>query len=208
MENATDALKMAFGVLVFVLALSVSINAFSEVRTTAQTIMEYSDREYDTTYVEESGTTERLVGIESIIPTIYKAYKENYKIVFDERLLGDDGVYKKRDETGNYKPVYTIDLEKEVLGSDTQKENFILAIIYGKSGNIAKFNNISQELQSNLKISLNDEGIYGKIKGKVVKEYLGVYYQEEAGGEEGIAQGSSTPDANKTIKRVITYKPQ
>ena len=49
MENAADALKMAAAVLIFVVALSISINAFSEVRTTATTILNYKDNEYDYT---------------------------------------------------------------------------------------------------------------------------------------------------------------
>lgn len=84
MENATDALHMAAAVLIFVLALSISINAFGEVRQTSQTILEYKDREYDYSYVEDNGTTQRIVSAETIIPSIYRAYKENYKIVFKE----------------------------------------------------------------------------------------------------------------------------
>ena len=111
MENAADALHMAASVLIFVLALTISINAFGQVRQTSQALVEYNDREYSYTYVEENTDeagnvlTERLVGLDSIIPSIYKAYRENYKIVFRdsdsetsenaEDLLGDDGLYKK-----------------------------------------------------------------------------------------------------------------
>ena len=86
MENAADALQMAAFVLIFVLALSISINAFGEARQTSQIILDYKDREYDYTYVEDNGeTTERIVSAETIIPSIYKAYKENYKIVFKDK---------------------------------------------------------------------------------------------------------------------------
>lgn len=54
MDNAIDALHIATGVLIFVLALSISINAFTEVRITSQAILNYRDREYDYTYVEEN----------------------------------------------------------------------------------------------------------------------------------------------------------
>ena len=56
--------------------------------------------------------------------------------------------------------------------------------------------------ENNLRIHLNDEGIYDKIVGRKIKENIGIYYQEEAGLEE---DDSSVPDANKTTKRVITY---
>ena len=73
MENATDALHMAAAVLIFVVALTISINAFSEARMTTTTILDRQDREYSYTYVEDNGTTERIVGLESIVPSIYKA---------------------------------------------------------------------------------------------------------------------------------------
>ena len=53
MENAADALKMAAAVLVFVVALSISINAFGQARRTTQTILEYKDREYEYTYIND-----------------------------------------------------------------------------------------------------------------------------------------------------------
>lgn len=196
MENATDALKMAAAVLIFVLALSISINAFGEARRASQVILDYRDREYDYTYIT-SGTTQRQVGLETIIPSIYKAYKENYKIIFDMQNINDkNGLYSKKNENGNYDEINYIDLEKEVLGSDKQKEEFIKAIIYGKDS-------ISDEYKkefSDLGINLKDVGIYARIKGNKVTEKLGVYYQEDM--QTG---GSNTPDANKTKKRVITY---
>ena len=39
MENAIDALKMAAGVLIFVMALSISINAFGQAREAATVIL-------------------------------------------------------------------------------------------------------------------------------------------------------------------------
>ena len=219
MENVADALKIAAAVLIFVLALSISINAFGEARIASRTILEYKDREYDYTYVEENKdsngniVTERIVGLESIVPTIYKAYKENYKIVFDENIsqIRDDGIYKRRDDRGQQVAVYSIDLQNEVLGNDTQKEQFIMSILYGKR--YADFNTVKVNFVDNLGIYLNDEGIYDKIKdrGTGLKENLGVYYQEETpiAGYDGETSDDGTtnsvPDANKTIKRVITY---
>lgn len=218
MENAIDALHMAAAVLIFVVALSISINAFGEVRMTAQTILDSKDKEYSYTYVEDNGTTERIVGLESIVPSIYKAYKENYKIVFRDDdssedandLLGDDGIYRVRDSTtGNLVGIYKIDLEEEILGSNTQKEQFIMAILYGSR--YAEFNTVKDNFQQNLGIYLNNQGIYDKIKdnGAGLKENLGIYYQEEVptdggAGDPNIPE-SSVPDANKTTKRVITF---
>lgn len=203
MENAAEALKMAAFVLIFVMALTISINAFGEVRQASQAILDNQDREYDYTYVEEnkdeSGkpVTERIVNAETIVPSIYKAYKENYKIVFQFKSLYllERGLYKKLKENSFTEtiPVFSIDLEKEVLGNDTQKEEFIHALLYGSKHT----NEIAEFKKSGIFLNRND--FYDIIKGKTFTEKLGVYYQEELQGK------SDTPEANKTKKRVITY---
>lgn len=221
MENVADALKIAGWVLIFVVALSISINAFSIAREASDTILSYSDREYymtDDDYLEAStdgidtdgnGVIDsyvRKVGFESIIPSIYRAYKENYKIIFD---FGDDtGIYSKNGESINY-----IDLENESIGDDTYKEELLKCILMGE-------NNIKQQTIDKFYIK-NDEitnygtfkkrgyvfltdGLYNKIKGSTFSESLGVYYQDEVGVEDS----SAIPDSNKTKKRVITYTKQ
>lgn len=190
MENAADALKMAAWVLIFVVALSIIINAFGMARQTTDILISYNDNEYYTDYVEQ-GNTERKVGYETIIPAIYRAYKENYKIIF----LNNDGTpmyfyeNKNTEEQINY-----IDLEKQNVGNDTAKEEFIKYIVTGK-----EINNSQYKFENSYDIKNN--GLYNQIKGKQFTESLGVYYQEEIDGNQ-----SNTPDANKTKKRVITYK--
>ena len=122
MENAIDALYIGVAVLIFVVALSVSINAFGNARATSQAVLDMKDREYDYTYIQ-GDSTERIVGCETIIPSIYKAYKEHYKIVFNFKNA-EDYLYKKGDEKINY-----IDLEQEVLV--VNQEKFINALLYG-----------------------------------------------------------------------------
>ena len=133
---------------------------------------------------------------------MYQLYTEHIKkIIFDSNLVGSDGLYKKKNsKTGKNEPCYSIDMEKENYGSNEQKERFILAILYGnKSEN---FDDIEKEFEK-LGIVLNSEGIYDKIQEEVV-ENLGIYYQSEQEGE----QNNNIPNANKTTKRVITYKSQ
>ena len=199
MENASDALIMAAAVLIFVLALSLSINSFGQARTTAQVLLDYNDREYDYTYVEEAGSTRRIVGVETIIPSMYRAYKENYKIVFEGNPFGDEGIYGKENDEGLDDAINYIDLEKEVLGSDAHKEEFLKAIIYGQNGQFANWLETKKKYKTNYQIKLKDIGIYDTIKANRFQEELGVYYQEE------VNDTSDTPDANKTKKRVITY---
>jgi hypothetical protein len=190
MENAADALKMAAWVLIFVVALSIIINAFGMARQTTDILISYNDNEYYTDYVEQ-GSTERKVGYETIIPAIYRAYKENYKIIF----LNNDGTPIYFYENKNTKEqINYIDLEKQNVGNDTAKEEFIKYIVTGK-----EINNSQYKFENSYDIKNN--GLYNQIKGKQFTESLGVYYQEEIDGNQ-----SNTPDANKTKKRVITYK--
>lgn len=190
MENAADALKMAAWVLIFVVALSIIINAFGMARQTTDILISYNDNKYYTDYVEQ-GNTERKVGYETIIPAIYRAYKENYKIIF----LNNDGTPMYFYENKNTKEqINYIDLEKQNVGNDTAKEEFIKYIVTGK-----EINNSQYKFENSYDIKNN--GLYNQIKGKQFTESLGVYYQEEIDGNQ-----SNTPDANKTKKRVITYK--
>ena len=190
MENAADALKMAAWVLIFVVALPIIINAFGMARQTTDILISYNDNEYYTDYVEQ-GSTERKVGYETIIPAIYRAYKENYKIIF----LNNDGTPMYFYENKNTKEqINYIDLEKQNVGNDTAKEEFIKYIVTGK-----EINNSQYKFENSYDIKNN--GLYNQIKGKQFTESLGVYYQEEIDGNQ-----SNTPDANKTKKRVITYK--
>ena len=184
MENAVDALHMAAAVLIFVLALSISINAFGQARQTSQMLVEYNDREMEYTYVEENTDeagnvlTERIVGIESVIPTIYKAYRENYKIVFDvsnsktlTTIGEDDGLFSKRDNaTGDLIPNYEIDVDTDdwALAGDEQKLEFLMAILYGDA--VDNFTDLETKFRSSSGIYLNKEGLYDKIKSVRLKE--------------------------------------
>lgn len=83
MENAVDALKIAFAVLVFIMALSLTMYMFSEARATSDLVLHSSDiSEYIEYKIAEAGTENREVGFETIIPTLYKYYKENYTVIF------------------------------------------------------------------------------------------------------------------------------
>ena len=83
MENATDALKMAFAVIVFVIALTIAVMMFSQLNQVSKLVVSSSDitkyYEYEVATDEEQT---RIVGLETIIPTLYKYYKENYTVLF------------------------------------------------------------------------------------------------------------------------------
>ena len=197
MENAAEALKIAAWLLIFIVALSICINSFTQSRETIDAILEYNDRDYiDPIAHVEEGTRERTVGYETIMPTIYRAYKENYKIVF---LFNDTNyvLYKKKNNPSEI--INYIDLEKETLGSNPKiKEEFIEGILFGNSA--VDDSNMLNDTFHNIQFNSTGYALYDMIKGKEFTEYLGMYYQEETTGD------TSTPEANKTKKRVITYE--
>ena len=84
MENAVDALKIAFAVFIFIVALSLVMYMFTQTRETADIVLASSDVTEFMDYVEVSDTDEedRIVGLETIIPTLYKYFKENYTVIF------------------------------------------------------------------------------------------------------------------------------
>ena len=84
MENAVKALEMAFAVMIFIIALSVSMYAFNNAKKTSDIMLYAQD---NTNYYEYQGAKgktaeDRIVGLETIIPTVYKYYKENYTVLF------------------------------------------------------------------------------------------------------------------------------
>mgnify|MGYP001623910763 CR=1 FL=1 len=220
MENATDALKMAAAVLVFVMALGIGISSFSQARVAADTLISYTDRDSVTQYAEDIGTRTRFVGKETIVPTIYRAYKENYRIQFYEADGTTPIVLYTKIEDGAEVEVNYVDLERDNLGNHWQQDNFIMALLYGAKGTYKKadgssmtFDEFQDELLlNNSRVTLNYQGIYDIIlEGNTFEEKYGVYYQDDITIDDSDGMDpddfgeSETPDVNKTKKRVISY---
>lgn len=193
MENAADALEMAGAVLIFVLALSIIIFALGQVRESADTIIDYRDREtsyIDGDYYYESSYSVRNVNLETIIPSVYRAYLEEYIIVFEGL---EKPLYNIKDENGDMVGQYTLG-EESFLSKENQAE-FIRAILYrdfdtNESDFLNKFS---------VTINLNDcKSLYEQLQNKTdITEHLGEYYKDD---------NPNIPDVNKTKKRIITYK--
>ena len=83
MENALDALWIAFAVLIFVMALTISIFMFSQVNNVSRIVISSTDTtNYYQYSLADQNSRFREVGLETIIPTLYKYYKEQFTIVF------------------------------------------------------------------------------------------------------------------------------
>lgn len=204
MENAVEALKIAFGYVMFVAALGISISSFSQATNAVDVITTMRDRETYYTYIspqkDSNGKviTNRIVGVESIVPTLYKAYKENFRVEFRKQNNDPLDIYNSIDANNNTTPVYYIDLEKEVLPNAQEAINHLTEIL-GKREKATKYN---KEF-----ISINganrEDGLYSYLSKHTFQEVLGEYYQEDAGGT--MEYDDTFGDINKTKKRVITY---
>ncbi len=205
MENAAEALKMAGAVFIFVLALSIIIFYFGQVRQVSDTILNYRDRE--TVYIDgdlyyKTSGTERNVNLETIIPSIFRAYLENYKIVFEfQNSVNPEPIYIIKDSSGNDIKKYCLDLETKqdtpyrnvVLANNTQKAEFLCGILYRDFGTINQ-----TTFERKYGIRLGNETLYNQLaRANEITEYLGIYYQND---------NPDVPEVMRTEKRIITYK--
>ena len=185
MENAVEALKFAFAVMIFALALSISISSFSQANQTVTAIIQMKDRETEYTYVEPSENLTRTVGVETIVPTMYRALNESIIIYF----LNSDGtpltLYYKTDyqgkkmkENNKYIGINYIELENI---KDAEHLDVLLSDSAGYDGKY------KEEIYY-------QEGLYKELSKYTFEEQLGEYYIETG--------------ASKVKKRVITYKRQ
>ena len=205
MENASEALFMAFAVLVFVVALSIGISSFSLARQTTQAIVDRTDRDFDYKYISSTLNSEgkameiRTVGLETIVPALYRAYKENYIVRFYKEENGTTNplnIYKRK-VNGKMVETNEINLEKESIANQERATLFIDKVLYGGLKNVTSFNNNFENLQVN--------GFYDIIKKTKFKEELGVYYIEDVNNGEPNSNDDEISEVNKTEKRVITY---
>lgn len=120
MENGVDALKIAFGMIIFVLAISITISLFTtaietlnriwEVRQSEESYVTDADGNY-LNYVNFNGGT-RIVSAETIVPNMYRAYKENFAIYFYENMSGEPFILYTNEEGQD---INYIDLFQESL---------------------------------------------------------------------------------------------
>lgn len=88
MENAVDAIKMAFGIFVFSLALTLTVSIIGQARATSETVFHVNDKTEFYEYATNNNivkSDKRIVGIETVIPTIHRYAKEQFAVtIFDK----------------------------------------------------------------------------------------------------------------------------
>ena len=232
MENAVDALKIAFAVFIFVIALSITIYMFTQAKTTADLVLQASDvTEYmDYTKLEDvtnSGATinnDRIVGLETIIPTLYKYYKENYTVIFrnsngtpmnlyesqtNENLWSTSYTNKYYTSTADLKKVCSFDVDEETSRREPwtgnmkyYKQNLDMFLSGGKF--VAPSLNGMDYDYSKINGWNGTKGFIQQYKGDKFRESLGEYtYNKVEDTDDGTNSGLTNVKEKK--KRVIIY---
>ena len=162
MENATDALIMAGSILLLIIALTVTISSLSNLRTQTQDLLDDRDQLLATTdesgyinYLKSGGKDSdvRIVGIETIISSIRRMWKEDYAIYI---------------ETDDYSGIPN-DLQAQVNNEKNVEKNYIKLTLSGVGNKYINDNTLTGT-------------IYSKFKDKKFKESIGIYQNKTAEG--------------------------
>ena len=97
MENAADALKIAFAIFVFTLAVTVSFGIISQAKGASDVVLYHNDETNFYQYADSSATN-RIVTVSEVISTLYRFAEESVVVTV---VLGDDD-YKFDFNQGDY----------------------------------------------------------------------------------------------------------
>lgn len=205
MENAAEALKIAFAVMLFVMALTLSMSSFSQATRAVNAITSERDKEWVgdldndgnyyndgyykyNMYVTPSENLTRTVGIETVVTSMYRAYEENMIIYFFESDGTTPlGLYNEVDHNGNTtgNVVSLIDESYETFGVNNSPKEFLDIILGGKNVLNAKDESTQEKYKNKI---LYPDGLYKELIKYEFEEKLGEY-----------------KDSTGLTKRVITY---
>ena len=191
MENAVEALKMAGFMLLFIIALSITMITLTQAKTTADSLVKNQDRQQSYQYIEVTGdlskSLSRTVTLADIIPTLYRYAQEDYAVQFYTSSGSPLYIY----ESGQIKngvPVKKNDLDLDtehwIENGETRYEDW--------RGNTNK-----------IKQHVDDVVEY------LLANYKNSNFEEKLGTTEDYEESQDTnelvPDINKQYKRIITY---
>lgn len=196
MENAVDALKIAGSVLLLIIALTVNISTFSRVKTEFEQIIKNRENvkyAIDTTkeentyvnYLKSSGVNyARSVTIETIVSSLRRLAKENYKVYIVLNHIGDVSSLSS-DLKINLK--YDLTYGNVILAEEG--DTVIFYQLGGVQGKWLENNENSENFDKSISI------LYNKLKDSTFVEYFGLYKEENA----------NISDAEKKDRKIITY---
>lgn len=185
MENAVRALEYAFAVLIFIIGLSASVYLLSEVKTTSDIVFtrvdtkqfyvdaEIPEDELDNGKIKYNG---RIVSVETIVPTLYRYYKENYIVEFYD-LQGNNIIKFDLSQETTTRQLWTanpeVDAKKRLdIFLNGLESGIINSQTYNISDDIAfeKDENGKKIIDSTTKGKIVREGLYNYCKDKKFSE--------------------------------------
>lgn len=134
MENASDALKMAFAVFIFIFALSIAFSTITKAKDTADIVLFVND---ETNYQDELHYTAadlnkkgRIVGIDKVISTLYRCKNETMvvKIVSGSNTY----IFDSAEDQSNLNAKISAFIEQYINRNYTYLEQFVEAKYSGK----------------------------------------------------------------------------
>ena len=165
MENVTRALLMAFSMIIFVIGFSFSMYLINKLTTTANVLLDSveSTNYYDNIEVKGSDVIKRDVGVETIIPVLYRYYKEQYSV-------------KIVDKNGNVIQLFDLGVEGKIASAASNTKNdpeakSLNTMYNSKSQKVYLFEapwigNVSQDARTRIDYFLN--GTKGYINNTLV----------------------------------------
>ena len=203
MENITEALKMAAAILLFVGALSLTIATFTKVRQTSAAVMENSDK--NTSFYDNIDySSEKIVGLETIVTNCYLYYKNYNTILFYTGHLDSDNnlvidrkmpLYNTEslpvdDEKTGKKKINSNLLINNIDGTDLKNRNFVTSFLKAEK----------TEGYSWSRTALNTSNIVSDHKLSI--SFL---YTNYTNGRN-FYTGNSGSSSMKFVERIGTYK--
>lgn len=142
MENAVDALKIAFAIFIFVLSLSIAFMAFSQAAQTSNKMLFASDPTNYYTYTEMVPKEGRIVTTDVVISSLYRYYKESIVV----NIVNSSG------------KIETFNTATDGLNSQERRKQRVEGYVLGTLGKNVKYLETFQEVTKNGKYAVGEDG--------------------------------------------------
>lgn len=182
MENVTHALFMAFAMFVFIIALSYSMHMVDSLTVTSKILMYRVDEtnKYESMTLQDLSPSDddvkksRTVGIDTIIPTLYRYYKESYSV----KILDEAGNLMQYFDTTTEGSVMTAN---NTLSSSRSSYQNALISLYGTPSNPGNLfgapwmGNTNKDTKSRIDMYISgDKGYINNAEVDYSKEYSSI----------------------------------
>ncbi len=209
MENVVDALKIAFGILVFVIAITLALSVIGQARATSDIVFFFNDKtefyDYATTENVEH-TEDRIVGMNTILPTIHRYAKEQFAVT----IYDSNGTPIVRYDlwTENFMPNWDQTL-KDMNSTNSYIKNEAIKTYNGLKDRLQRVQNVVNTtlgLDANKEFKMNDLLKLYKVKSDANISGIQVGAPWLGDNEKILARVKHDMVGTDYINNMITYK--